>query len=381
MSNQNSYISRAITESLISKLRSNKVLLVYGTRRVGKTELARYIAQQQVGPVLFLNAEDVRVQDMFSVQTRDRFTQIIGPHRLIIIDEAQAIPEVGQRLKFLVDSFPEVTILATGSSSFALKSSVGEPLTGRQITHELFPFSVGELVQSKGRLQAESELANHLLYGMYPEVTKDSGSAADYLLELTDAYLMKDLLQFEGIKHAGKLVELLRLLAYQIGSEVSPQELGNNLRLSKDTVTKYLDLLSKVFVIFKLPGFSKNLRKEVVKSSKWYFVDNGVRNALIRDFSPFESRSDQGFLWENFCVSERRKWLRNQRNRTEMHFWRTYDQQELDLLEVHDGRLAAFEFKWIPSKTTRLPGGFKRAYPEASFEVIHPENFFDWLAP
>jgi predicted AAA+ superfamily ATPase len=240
---------------------------------------------------------------------------------------------------------------------------------------------MGELIAHQGRFETEANLANYLIYGTYPEVINQPHEAASYLHELTGAYLMKDLLQHDGIKRSSKLLDLLRLLAYQIGNEVSTQELGNQLRLSKDTVVKYLDLLSKVFVIFKIPGYSKNLRKEVVKSAKWYFVDNGVRNALIRDFSPLQARQDQGALWENFCISERRKLLSYRREQTELHFWRTYDQQELDLLEVLNGQLAASEFKWNPMKAAKLPVGFSKAYPEAAFECIHPNNLFDWLHP
>lgn len=379
MERQSVFIERAITDRLRGKLAANKVLLIYGTRRVGKTALSQRLARDASDSVLYLNAEDEQVQRLFATQTRDRFAQIVGPHRLLFIDEAQAIPEVGKRLKFLVDSFPEVTVVATGSSSFDLHASVGEPLTGRRVTFELFPFSVGELVAHQGRLKTEAQLAHYLVHGMYPEVVTDPLEAAEYLRELTDAYLMKDLLQYDGVKHSAKLMELLRLLAYQIGSEVSQNELANQLNLSKDTVGKYLDLLTKVFVIFKLPGFSRNLRKEVVKSAKWYFTDNGIRNALIRDFSPLETRNDRGALWENFCISERRKLLGNRGDRAELHFWRTYDQQELDLLEVRDGRIAAVELKWNPKRAARVPTGFARAYPEATFAVVHPENFFDWL--
>jgi predicted AAA+ superfamily ATPase len=375
------YIERAITPFVQSKLHTNKVLLLYGTRRVGKTALAQHLANSFDGAVAFLNAEDDRVAQLFAVQTKDRFSQIVGNHRLVFLDEAQCIPDIGKRLKFLVDSFPEVTVVATGSSSFDLLSSAGEPLTGRQITLELFPLSMGELIAHQGRFETEANLANYLIYGTYPEVINQPHEAASYLHELTGAYLMKDLLQHDGIKRSSKLLDLLRLLAYQIGNEVSTQELGNQLRLSKDTVVKYLDLLSKVFVIFKIPGYSKNLRKEVVKSAKWYFVDNGVRNALIRDFSPLQARHDQGALWENFCISERRKLLSYRREQTELHFWRTYDQQELDLLEVLNGQLAASEFKWNPMKAAKLPVGFSKAYPEAAFECIHPNNLFDWLHP
>ena len=375
------YIERAITPFVQSKLHTNKVLLLYGTRRVGKTALAQHLANSFDGAVAFLNAEDDRVAQLFAVQTKDRFSQIVGNHRLVFLDEAQCIPDIGKRLKFLVDSFPEVTVVATGSSSFDLLSSAGEPLTGRQITLELFPLSMGELIAHQGRFETEANLANYLIYGTYPEVINQPQEAASYLHELTGAYLMKDLLQHDGIKRSSKLLDLLRLLAYQIGNEVSTQELGNQLRLSKDTVVKYLDLLSKVFVIFKIPGYSKNLRKEVVKSAKWYFVDNGVRNALIRDFSPLQARHDQGALWENFSISERRKVLSYRREQTELHFWRTYDQQELDLLEVLNGQLTASEFKWNPVKAAKLPVGFSKAYPEAAFQCIHPNNLFDWLHP
>lgn len=380
MSNSKGYIDRALTPMLRDRLHSNKVLLVYGTRRVGKTELLRHIAAEQQ-PHLWMNAEDERIQRLFAVQSRDRFEQFLGKNQLVFLDEAQSIPEIGRRLKFLVDEFPDVTVVATGSSSLELNASVGEPLTGRQVTHELFPFSMAELVAHQGRLKTESQLLNCLVYGTYPEVILDPDGAEAYLRELTDAYLMKDLLQHDGIKRSGKLMELLRLLAYQIGSEVSTQELANQLQLAKDTVVKYLDLLSKVFVIFKVPGFSKNLRKEVVKSAKWYFVDNGIRNAVIRDFSPMAARGDVGALWENFCISERRKQLRNAREFAELHFWRTYDQQEVDLLEVRNGEIQATEFKWQAraAQKARLPRGFAKAYPDAGFRVIHPENALDWL--
>ena len=381
MSAHSQFIHRELTSLLMERIRSNKVLLIYGTRRVGKTELARHLASGQENP-LFLNAEDERVQRLLSVQSRDRFEQLVGASSLVFLDEAQAIPEVGKRLKFLVDEFPHLTVVATGSSSLDLNASVGEPLTGRQVIHELFPFSMAELVAYEGRFTTESQLLNRLVFGTYPEVVLDPVGAEAYLRELADAYLMKDLLQYDGIKRSGKLMELLRLLAYQIGSEVSTHELANQLQISKDTVAKYLDLLSKVFVIFKVQGYSGNLRKEVVKSSKWYFTDNGIRNAILRDFSPAAIRGDMGALWENFCISERRKQLSNRREFAELHFWRTYDQQEIDLIEVRNGQIQATEFKWNPDSAhkARMPKGFAKAYPEAGFQVIHPENVLDWLA-
>ncbi|CAN5186033.1 ATP-binding protein [soil metagenome] len=374
-------IRRQIEATFKKRLGKNKVLLLYGTRRVGKTMLLHTIGKQFGGDYLMLNAEDLEVQGLLARRTAENYKRLIGNHALLMIDEAQVIPEIGQHLKFMIDTFPHLTIIATGSSSFDLMNQSGEPLTGRSYQYTLYPISFGELEENQGFLNASQQIEDRLVFGSYPEViTLETDEEREaYLKELVQSYLLKDIFMYETIKNSSKIFDLLKLLAYQVGSEVSLDELGRNLGMSKNTVDRYLDLLTKVFIIFRVGGYSSNLSKEVVKSSKWYFFDNGIRNAIISDFRDISVRTDVGQLWENYCFYERIKLKRYQGKATEYYFWRTYDRQEIDMIEKENTQLRAFEFKWKTDKPTHAPKAFHDNYADAPFEVVSRATFTDFV--
>jgi predicted AAA+ superfamily ATPase len=299
---------------------------------------------------------------------------------MIIIDEAQKVENIGSALKLLIDHQQETSLIVSGSSSFDLSNKIGEPLTGRQSVYTLYPISVLELIEDRGRMLLLSQLENLLIYGSYPEVVTSGNNQirTNYLTNLRNSYLLKDILELENIRNPSKLYDLLRLLAFQIGSEVSLNELSINLGIAKQTVDRYLDLLEKVFIIKRVTGFSQNLRKEITKNHRYYFWDNGIRNSLINNFNPLNLRNDTGMLWENFLYSERLKSQQYLGILANNYFWRTYDQKEIDLIEERDGRLFAFEFKW-KSKNQKAPRLWTETYPDSSFEVIDRENFIDFL--
>jgi len=302
----------------------------------------------------------------------------LGDAELLVIDEAQRVPEIGLNLKILIDNNPNVTILATGSASFDLANKINEPLTGRKLTFTLYPLSYAELSKTLGILETRNQLEQWLVWGGYPVIatTSDLSLRERLLGELVGSYLYRDILELGEIRRSEKIVDLLRLLAYQIGQEVSMAELATSLGLSRDTVERYLDLLEKVFVIFRVGGFSRNLRKEVTKNSRYYFFDNGVRNSLIQNLNPISVRNDTGQLWENYLMVERRKSNQFAERSVNAYFWRTYDQKEIDYIEEHAGQLNAYEFKWgdgeIKSATRKL---FEETYPDAKMQVVNRENF------
>lgn len=373
-------VHRQLEKHLQRWMGKNKVLLVFGTRRVGKTVLLHKLAEKQAEHAMVLNGEDFDVQALLARRAASHYRQIVGDKKLIIIDEAQAVPDIGPILKLLIDSLPHITVIASGSSAFDLGNKTGEPLTGRSIRFQLHPFNTHELRQHFGYAHEKINLRERLVFGQYPEVVT-AGDYADkemYLNNLIQSYLLKDILLYEGIKNSNKLAALLRLIAYQIGSEVSYQELGNQLGLSRITVENYLDLLSKVFVLFKLPAYSTNPRKEISKGAKWYFYDNGVRNALIGDYRDLSLRNDSGPLWENYVVSEfmKKQDLASHGANT-LFFWRNYNQQEVDLLQVKNSEIQAFEMKFNANKKVRFPAGFRNTYPQASLQQLDPDSFFD----
>jgi predicted AAA+ superfamily ATPase len=298
---------------------------------------------------------------------------------LLIIDEAQYIPDIGRKAKLMIDEIKPLHIILTGSSAFDIIQS-GEPLVGRTISYQLYPVAQMELQSIENPLQTRQHLEERLIYGGYPELLGLPGLTEKqaYLRELINTYLLKDILAFENIRQGQKLRDLLVLLARQIGNEVSQEELGRQLGISKNTVARYLDLLSKVFVIYSRGGFSRNLRKEVVKSQRWYFADNGIRNALINQFSPLALRQDTGQLWENYFISERQKRNAYYEEQVNCYYWRTYDQQEIDLIEEKNGQLTAFECKWKEQKV-KVPVAFANAYPEAKFILVHQGNYEEWV--
>lgn len=378
----NSYIPRAIEESIVNKLQPNKVIVLLGARRVGKTLLLNHLIEHSIHePFLFFNGEDMAVQALLSQRTDENYKRLLGDKKLLILDEAQKLEDVGQILKFMVDTIEGLKVIATGSSVFDLSNKLGEPLTGRKYTFKIYPLAQMEYSAIENSVQTMAKLEERLIYGCYPELVHlpSNQEKADYLNEMVDAYLLKDILEFDGIRNATKMLHLLRLIAFQIGKEVSLEELGRQLALSRNTVEKYLDLLSKVFVVYKLSGFNRNLRSEITKTNRWYFYDNGIRNALIRNYHPLSIRNDAGELWENYVLTERVKFQHYTNIQANNYFWRTYEQQEIDWIEESGGRLSAYEIKWNPAKTVRVPTAWTKAYPESSFQVIHPENYLDWI--
>lgn len=373
-------LKRLLEERVRTKILPNKAVLIFGARRVGKTILLRQIIDKFEGKVLLLNGEDLDSVSILNEKSISNYSHILDGVNLLAIDEAQAIPDIGSKLKLIVDEIPGISVVATGSSSFDLLNKAGEPLVGRSALFYLTPFSQREIGQVENALETRQNLESRLIYGSYPEVVTMSGydNKAQYLGDIVNAYLLKDILSIDGLKNSGKMKDLLRLIAFQVGNEVSYDELGKQLGMSKNTVEKYLDLLSKVFVVFRLGGFSRNLRKEVVKAGKWYFYDNGIRNAIIGNFGPVSIRQDVGSLWENYLISERVKQNLNERLNKEFYFWRTYDGQEIDLIEETSDSLTALEFKW-GDKTPVVPKAFGIAYPEASFSVVNRDNYLRFL--
>lgn len=363
------------------KVKEGKIVVIYGPRRAGKTSFIENLLSTQSSKIYKGTGDDIELRKVLSSENKSLILSSFVGYDTLFIDEAQRIPSIGWGLKLLIDQNPKLQIIVTGSSSFELSGEISEPLTGRAWTFLLPPISVKELSEWEGNMKVRERISELLIFGSYPEVINAEGfdRKKDYLTELKNAYLFKDILELENIRNSSKLIDLLKLLAFQIGAEVSLNELSNSLGIAKQTVEKYLDLLEKTFVIYKLRGFSKNLRKEVTKTARYIFVDNGIRNTVIHNFNLPDTRNDLGGLWENFCLSERLKKQRRDAINANNYFWRTYDQQEIDLIEERDGSLFAFEFKWNPKKKTKQPAGFKKAYPNASYTVVSPDNFFDFL--
>lgn len=374
------WYKRYLEDQNYSFLKPGKVFVLYGPRRVGKTELLKKLISYFEGEKYLGTGDNLELREILSTQRLNSITTYFGKYDLIFIDEAQRIPEIGYALKLLIDHFPGLTIVVTGSSSFDLSSKIGEPLTGRNVTRILYPLSVIELYEQLGGIKVAEQLENLLVFGSYPETlnANDISDKIEYLIALRDSYLFKDILELENVRNPSKLTDLLKLLAFQIGNDVSLNELGNNLGIAKQSVERYLDLLEKTFIIKRVGGFSRNLRKEIVKSSRYYFWDNGVRNALINNFNPLNQRNDLGMLWENFLFMERLKTKHYKRIFSNDYFWRTYDQQEIDLIEEREGKLFAYEFKYSPRKI-KVPKAWEKAYPESSFKVVSKDNFLEFL--
>ena len=378
---QLSYIPQAQMARLQGLVAPGKVVVVYGPRRVGKTTLIRHYAQQYDREALVVTGEDISVREYLESQSLARLKAFVGRRRTLIVDEAQYVRQVGLNLKLLADHVEGLRIIATGSSSFDLAQQTGEPLTGRKYTLLLLPLAQMELQEVEEAHETRAQLELRLIYGSYPEVVlmPSNEDRELYIKELVSSYLLKDILQVEGIRHADKLQRLLQLLAFQIGREVSVTELGTHLGMTRNTVDRYLDLLEKAYVVYSRQGFGRNLRKEVTKSRRYYFYDNGLRNGLINNFNPLSLRQDTGALWENYVLVERLKHNLYTGRLAESRFWRTYDQQEIDLIEEWGGHLRAAEMKWSPRGGVRAPGGWRKAYPGASFQVVHPDNYLDFI--
>jgi uncharacterized protein len=372
-------IQRLLLPQLKDHVKAGQVAVVYGPRRVGKTTLVRDYLGTYQGKHLFLNADELASREALASQNASQLGELISGYDLLVIDEAQRVKEIGLNLKILIDTYPQLAIIATGSASFELANKINEPLTGRKTTLTLYPISFEELSRELGAHEAKKKLEKWLVFGGYPAiVTTASAKERERMLgELVGSYLYRDILELDEVKRADKIVDLLRLIAFQIGNEVSLAELAGNLALNRETVEKYLDLLEKVFVIFRVGGFSRNLRKEVVKNHRYYFFDNGVRNALIQNVNGLKLRNDVGQLWENYLVSERMKRNHYHSHRVNSYFWRTYDQKEIDLIEEAGGKLHGFEFKWSSeSKMNKSTAkAFSETYPNSTIEIINPQNF------
>jgi uncharacterized protein len=373
-------IQRAVEETIKKQLVSGKVNLLIGARRVGKTFLLKKIIQEIGEPFLWLNGDDESTHDLLAERTAANYKRITSGISLLVIDEAQMIKDIGLKMKLMIDEIPHLKIIASGSSAYALSHKVGEPLVGRAYWHRMFTIAQTELKQHENYLQTLQNLEERLIYGSYPEIfqLETLQQKEIYIKEMLSSYLFKDLLTFDEIRNSDKIRSLLKLIAFQVGKEVSYDELGRQLGMSKNTVEKYLDLLSKVFVVYRIGAYSKNLRKEVSKSSRWYFYDNGIRNALIDNFKPLSLRDDVGELWENYLLTERLKANSYAQNGKTIYFWRTYDQQEIDCIEEKNQEIEAFEFKW-GNKKTKVPKAFAEAYSGVQYTVISKENYLDFV--
>lgn len=358
---------------------TRKILILYGPRQVGKTTLVKALLKDRPN-VLSVNADLLAYNEVFSSRDLRKMQEVIGNKTTLFIDEAQNIKDIGINLKILHDEMPDLKIIATGSSSFELAEHIREPLTGRTKTYRLFPVSAEEIIQHSSVFEFKNQLESLLLYGAYPEILTTPGIAdkIDRLNELSSAYLYKDILQLSGIKYADKIRKMLQMLALQIGSTVSLNEIGKALGMSHETVSNYIDLLEKGFVVFRLGGYSNNLRKEITKMNKIFFYDLGVRNNLINNFNPLGVRTDTGGLWENFLILERMKRIQYARQSVNTYFWRTYTGVEVDYVEEANGTLSGFEMKW--NKPSRVPASWLETYPEAQYACIHRENFVDFVS-
>lgn len=361
-------------------LESNKVFVLYGPRRVGKTTLVKKLLEKTTLKYRFDSGENIRVQEVFMSNDFNKIKEYVGENQLIAIDEAQQIPNVGQGLKIIVDQIPGIKVIVTGSSSFDLFNQVGEPLVGRKKTYTLYPFAQNELIKEFNVYDIKSKLEDFLIYGSYPDVFLAGTKQEKIVLlnEIVDSYLLKDVLALDGVKKSRLLVDLVKLLALQIGSEVSLTELAQKLGANVRTIEKYIDILEKGFVITSLGSLKRNLRNEIRGKRKYYFYDTGVRNALISQFNDLSSRNDAGALWENFLFIERLKKTSYEQLFANRYFWRTYDQKEIDYIEEYGGIFHAYEMKW-GKKIPKVPSVWKKAYPDAEFEVINKENYLDFI--
>lgn len=358
----------------------HKAIIVMGARQVGKTTTLHKLFDGSRG-VLWLNGDEPDVIGLLSQASSSRLRAVIGDNRTLVIDEAQRIPDIGTVIKLITDYLPDIQLIATGSSSFELANRVNEPLTGRKVEFTMYPLSFQEMVEHHGLLEEVRLLPHRLVYGYYPEVVTSAGNEQPLLRELSDSYLFRDILIWGAVKKSDRLVRLLQALALQVGSQVSYPELGRLSGLDAKTVESYITLLEQSYIVFRLGSFSRNLRSELKRSRKVYFYDNGIRNAILANFSQVESRTDIGQLWENYLVSERRKALLNHGVWANSWFWRTTSQSEIDLVEEKGGRLQAYEFKWGSGARAKPPKAFLTAYPESGFDVITRDDFEGFLMP
>jgi predicted AAA+ superfamily ATPase len=374
-------ISRTIEQVLSKRLFKGKAILIFGARQTGKSTLVENLLRNQDQESIILNGDDADVRELLSDTTSTKLKAIIGNKKIILIDEAQRIRNVGLTLKLITDQIKDFQPIATGSSAFELSSQVNEPLTGRKYEFMLYPVSFQEMVNYHGLLTEKRLIEHRMQFGYYPEIVTNPGEEKERLKLLAGSYLYKDLLILEQIKKPALLEKLLNALALQLGSEVNYNELGQLIGSDRKTVEKYIDLLKKAFVIFELPAFSRNLRNEIKKGKKIYFYDCGIRNAVINNFKPLSSRADTGALWENFVIAERIKFLNNNEKEAKHFFWRTTQQQEIDLIEESEEGLKAFEIKWNKNAKARIPLTFKENYQKADIRIVSPENIEEIIMP
>lgn len=372
-------IKRKLEEVIANQLFKGKAIILVGPRQVGKTTLLREFIRRSDKQVLSLNCDEPEAQTMLTNTNVAKLQTIIGNNELVIIDEAQKVDNIGLTLKLIVDNMPDVQVIATGSSAFELRNSLNEPLTGRKFEYQMYPVSCGEIMDTYGLIEERRTLENRLIYGSYPDIIMHPEEARRYLTELTQSYLYKDILSLDSLRKPRLLDKLLQALAFQVGSEISTNELARTLQTDGKTIDKYIDLLEKSYVIFRLGGLSRNLRTELKRAKKIYFYDNGVRNAIIQQFAPVNLRNDMGVLWENFFIAERMKRNHYYGLYCNRYFWRTTLQQEIDLVEESDGEMTAFEMKWNPAKKVLFSKSFTEAYNVKETITVTPDNYLEYL--
>jgi len=373
-------ISRIAQKQIEAELFKGKAIIIYGARQVGKTTLAKKIIEKYGEEANYFDCELLSVRQNLEIPEVNRLKSYLGRYKLVVLDEMQKMSNAGTILKILVDHCPEIQIIATGSSSFEMANKTSEPMTGRAKRFTLYPFSIIELEQKYNRFEIDGKLENIMRFGTYPEVflAENEDSIKERVDEIVSNYLYKDILAFEGINKSSVIENLLKLLALQLGQEVSYTELAKNLGISRLTVQKYIDILEKSFIVFTLKAFSRNMRKEISKSVKIYFHDLGIRNSLIQNFNLLSLRNDTGALWENLLIIERIKRNSHRKLRPNKYFWRTYDQQEIDFIEEQDGKLFGYEMKW-KKKQVKAPAEWSKNYENSSFEIINKENYFEFV--
>lgn len=372
-------IERILSEKIMSLIGGGKAVTIIGARQVGKSTLLRLMLGER-RDVLWMNGDDPDIQGIFEKMTSTRLKAIIGNNAIVVIDEAQRISDIGLRMKLITDQMPDVQVIATGSSSFELTNKLNESLTGRKREYRMFPLTFKEMVAETDFLSETRLLPHRMIYGYYPEVVSNPGQEREILRELSDSYLYKDILSLEGVGKPDRLVKLVRALALQIGSQVSFSEIGRLVGIDAKTVEKYVEILEKSYVVFRLPSFSRNLRNELKTTRKIYFWDLGIRNAVIGNMSQMENRQDAGALWENFVIAERMKLLAYDGSFAGSYFWRTKQQKEIDYIEEEDGRIMAVEIKWNPRKSSvKCPEAFLSAYSGAEYKVVTPDNLDEFL--
>ncbi len=372
-------IARTLEDIILEKTGTGKAIIILGPRQVGKSTLLRILESKMSHKILSLNCDNSDIRKLLSDSDVTTLRRLTLGYATVLIDEAQRVANIGMTLKLITDQLPDLQLIVTGSSSLDLASLINEPLTGRKFEYQLYPLSMKELADDRGFLEAKRDLGQRLIYGSFPDVVNNPGNEPEILNNLVSSYLYKDVFVFQDIRKPEFIDQLLEALALQLASEVSCHELASTLRTDSKTVQRYISLLEKAYVVFRLRSLSRNARNELKKSRKIYFYDNGVRNAILGNYAPVVARTDFGALWENFFIAERMKYLHYNKIYAKRYFWRTTQQQEIDYLEEADGQLQAFEIKWDPTRKFKFPSTFSNHYPQASLNLVHSENFWEFL--